>query len=167
MRRQACRRSLRAIGSAAGGSTQLIQELERTRDETLQCFSLDHRDLARTYAPGKWSVRYVLHHLSDSETVFFDRIRRVLSEPRPVVWVMDQDAWAKGLDYSQVPLDSARQVYGSVRNAIIYYAELHYERSGHLEFVHNVDGVRRLRDEFDKVAAHNEHHLSQIRLALG
>jgi len=34
----------------------LIQELERTRDETLKCFSLDQRDLARTYGPGKWSV---------------------------------------------------------------------------------------------------------------
>ena len=145
---------------------QLMRELERTRDETLKCFSLNHLDLARTYAPGKWSVRHILHHLSDSETVFFDRIRRVLSEPRPVVWVMDQDAWAKGLDYSQLPLDISRHVYESVRNAIIYYAGLHYERSGHLEFVHNVDGVRTLRDEFDKAAGHNEHHLSQIRLAL-
>jgi len=35
-----------------------------------------------------------------------------------------------------------------------------------LEFVHSVDGVRTLREEFDKTAAHNEHHLSQIRLAL-
>jgi DinB family protein len=146
---------------------QLIQALERTRDETLQCFSLEPRDLARSYAPGKWSVRHILHHLSDSETVFFDRIRRVLSEPRPVVWVMDQDAWAKGLDYAQLPLDISRHVYESVRNAITYYAGAHYERSGHLEFVHSVDGVRTLRDELDKVAAHNEHHLRQIRLALG
>jgi DinB family protein len=145
---------------------QLITELERTRDETLQCFSLAPLDLARTYAPGKWSVAHILHHLSDSETVFFDRIRRVLSEPRPVLWVMDQDAWAKGLDYSRLPLDLSRQVYQSVRNAIIYYAGLHYEGSGHLEWVHSVDGVRTLRDEFDKAAAHNEHHLGQIRLAL-
>jgi len=144
----------------------LIRELERTRDETLQRFSLEPGDLARTYAPGKWTVRHILHHLCDSETVFFDRIRRVLSEPRPVVWVMDQDAWAKGLDYAQLPLDISRHVYASVRNAIIYYAGVHAERSGHLEFVHSVDGVRTLRDEFDKTAAHNEHHLSQIRLAL-
>jgi len=146
---------------------QLIRELETTRDETLRHFSLDQRDLMRTYAPGKWSVKFVLHHLSDSETVLFDRIRRVLSEPRQVLWVFDQDAWAKGLDYSQVPLDISRRVYESVRNATIYYAGVHYERSGHLEFVHSVDGVRTLRDEVDKVAAHNEHHLSQIRLALG
>jgi hypothetical protein len=148
-------------------SLLLIRELERTRDETLQCFSLNQRDLARTYAPGKWSVSYILHHLSDSETVFYDRICRVLSEPRQVLLVMDQDAWAKGLDYSRVPLDLSRRVYEAVRNAIIYYAGEHYERSGHLEFVHSVDGVRTLRDEFDKAAAHNEHHLNQIRSALG
>ncbi len=147
--------------------TELIQALERTRDETVRCFSLSGGDLARSYAPGKWSVAYILHHLSDSESVFFERIRRVLSEPRPVLWVMDQDAWAKGLDYSRVPLDVSRRVYESVRNAIIYYAGVQYEGSGHLEWVHSVDGVRTLQDEFDKVATHNEHHLRQIRVALG
>ena len=146
---------------------QMLQELERTRDETLKYFSLDEGDLMRTYAPGKWSVRFVLHHLSDSETVLYDRIRRVLSEPRQVLWAFDQDAWAKGLDYSRVPLDLSRRVYESVRDAILYYAGLYYEQKGHLEFVHSETGVRTLKAEFEKVASHNEHHLGQIRLALG
>jgi hypothetical protein len=145
---------------------QLIRDLEQTRDETLKYFSLDQSDLARTYAPGKWSVRFLLHHLSDSETVLYDRICRVLSEPRQVIWVFDQDAWADGLDYSERPLDISRRIYESLRSAIIYYAGLHYEQKGHLEFVHSVTGVRTLKDEFDKVAAHNDHHLEQIRSAL-
>ena len=144
----------------------LIRELEATRDETLRYFALDERDLMRTYAPGKWSVRFILLHLSDSETVLFDRIRRVLSEPRQVLWVYDQNAWAKGLDYSRVPLELSRRIFESVRDAIIYYAGNYYESRGHLEFVHSVTGVRTLKDEFDKVADHNEHHLEQIRLAL-
>jgi len=90
----------------------------------------------------------------------------VLSEPRQVLWFYDQDAWAKGLDYSKRPLDIWRRIYESSREAIIYYAGLHYEQNGHLEFVHSVTGVRTLKDEFDKVASHNEHHLGQIRLAL-
>jgi hypothetical protein len=145
---------------------QLIQDLEATRDATLGYFTLGEQDLARTYAPGKWSIRYILHHLADSETVLYDRIRRILSEPRQVLWVYDQDAWATGLDYSRVPLELSRRVYESVRNAILYYAGLHYETHGHLEFVHSVTGVRTLRDELDKVASHNAHHLSQIRTAL-
>jgi hypothetical protein len=147
-------------------TVQLIQELERTRDETLRYFSLRQDDLARSYAPGKWPVRFILHHLSDSETVLFDRIRRVLSEPRQVLWVYDQDAWARGLDYARLPLDVSRRVYESVRGAIIYYAGIHYAEKGHLEFVHSATGVRTLKDEFDKVASHNEHHLDQIRSAL-
>jgi hypothetical protein len=145
---------------------QLIEQLEETRDETLKFFALGDEDLVRTYASGKWPVRYILLHLADSEAVFFDRIRRVLSEPRPVLWVMDQDAWAAGLDYSRVPLEISCRVYESVRNAIIYYAGEYYEQRGHLEFVHSVTGLRTLKDEFEKVASHNEHHLRQIRAAL-
>jgi DinB family protein len=145
---------------------QIIEQLEETREQTLKCFALGDEDLARTYAEGKWSVRFLLLHLADSETVFFDRIRRVLSEPRQVLWYYDQDAWAAGLDYSRLPLDISGRVYQSVRDAIIYYARLYYEQKGHLEFVHSVTGVRTLKDEFDKVAIHNEHHLRQIRAAL-
>jgi hypothetical protein len=144
----------------------VLQALEKTRDETLRYFSLGERELERSYGPGKWSVRYILHHLSDSETVLFDRIRRVISEPRQVIWVYDQDAWARGLDYATLPLELSRRIYESVRAAIIYYAGLHYEEKGHLEFVHSVTGVRTLKDEFDKVADHNEHHLQQIRAVL-
>ena len=145
---------------------QLITDLETTRDETLRYFGLDDNDLARTYGPGKWSVRYILHHLSDSETVLYDRIRRVLSEPRQVIWWYNEDAWSKKLDYSERPLEMSRRIYESVRAAMIFYAELHYEKDGHLEFVHSTTGLRTLKDEFDKTASHNEHHLSQIRVAL-
>ena len=145
---------------------QLIRDLEATRDETLRYFSLGDTDLARTYAPDKWSVRYLLQHLSDSETILYDRIRRVLSEPRQVIWWYDEDAWSRKLDYSERPLDMAREIYVSVRAAVIFYANLHYEKDGHLEFVHSMTGIRTLKDEFDKIASHNEHHLSQIRRAL-
>src|SRR5687767_5178060 len=154
------------IENADTGASSLIRDLERTRDETLKYFSAQPHDLELTYAPGKWSVRFLLHHLSDSETVLYDRIARVLSEPRQVLWVFDQDAWSEGLDYSARPLDISRRIYESVRNAIIYYAGVYYEQQGHLEFVHSVTGVRTLKDEFDKVASHNEHHLEQIRQAL-
>ena len=145
---------------------QLIRDLEATRDETLRYFDLGDDDLARVYGPGKWSVRYVLHHLADSETILFERIRRTLSEPRPVLWVFDPDLFAKGNDYDNLPLTLSRDLYASVRSAVIHYADVHYEKDGHREFVHSETGVRTLKQEFDKVAAHNEHHLGQIRTAL-
>jgi hypothetical protein len=146
---------------------QLIDDLEETRHETLQYFALGVDALSRRYAPEKWSVRFILHHLADSETVLYERIRRVISEPRQVLWVYDQDAWAKGLDYSEYPLELSCGVFNSVRQAIIHLAKQHRDRHAHLEFVHSATGVRTLADEFDKVASHNAHHLRQIRRALG
>jgi hypothetical protein len=155
------------VTGVGNATTALLKKLEETRDETLRYYALGEDDLARTYGPGKWPVRFVLHHIADSETVLFERIRRTLSEPRPVLWVFDPDLWAKGLDYAKLPLEVSRHLYESVRAAVIHYAGEHYERNGHLEYVHSVTGVRTLKDELEKVASHNAHHLGQIRTALG
>ena len=144
----------------------IITELESTRDRTLQYFDLAEDELAKTYAPGKWSIRFILHHLADAETVLNDRIRRTISEPKQVLLVFDQDAWAKGLDYWLTPLDLSRGIYEATRAGIIHLAREHYERNGHLEFIHSETGVRTLKDEFDKVGTHNEEHLKQIAAAL-
>ncbi|MBI4887481.1 MAG: DinB family protein [Acidobacteria bacterium] len=144
----------------------IVAKLEATRSRTLAYFELRDPLLGRTYGPGKWPVRFILHHLADAETVLFDRIRRVISEPRRVLWAFDQDAWARGLDYAGIPLDVSRRIYDAVRTGVVHQARQHYERSGHLEFVHSETGVRTLRDEFDKVVSHNERHLSQIEAAL-
>jgi hypothetical protein len=144
----------------------LIEQLEHTQAETLKHFELDEPSLARRYAPDNWSVRELLHHLCDAETVLFDRIRRVISEPRPVIWAFDQDAWANRLAYTERPLRISRDLYQSTRAGILYYAQRHYRQSGHLEFVHSETGVRTLKDELEKVASHNQNHLDQIVAAL-
>lgn len=146
---------------------EIIQKLESTKVQTLKFFELTEGELEKSYDPGKWTVRYVLHHLADAETVLFERIRRVISEPRQVLWAFDQDAWARKLDYANMPLEISKNIYASVREGIIHNVRLHYGGSSQLEFVHNETGVRTLKDEFDKVALHNQQHLEQIRRALG
>jgi len=146
---------------------QILDALDATRDETLARFALGQEDLERTYGPDKWSVRYVLHHLADAETVMFERIRRVLSEGRRVLWAFDPDAWARALDYQTRPIALSRDMYVAARAGVIHYASIHYDTSGHLEWIHSETGVRTLRDEFDKVARHNANHLKQIATALG
>ena len=138
---------------------EIVTRLEAARDCTLKYFELSDEQLGRSYGSGKWSVRFILHHLADAETVLFERIRRIISEPRQVLWAFDQDSWARGLDYSRLPLELSRRIYDSVRAGVIYQARLHYDGSGHLEFVHSETGIRTLKAEFDKVASHNEHHL--------
>ena len=144
----------------------LIAGLERTKADTLRRFEADAGALAKRYAPDSWDVRHILHHLADAETVLFDRIRRVLSRPGQVVWAFDQDAWASGLDYDQRPLALSRALYAATRDGVLYYASRFYASKGSAEFVHSETGLRTLAEEFEKVAAHNRHHLVQIERAL-
>lgn len=145
---------------------EIIEKLEATKAATLEYYDLDDEQLDKSYGAGNWTIRYLLHHLADAETVLYDRVRRVISEPKQVLWAFDESAWAKGLDYANLPLELSKRIYSSVRDGIIYHAHLHYESSGQLEFVHSEVGVRTLKQEFDKIAAHNEHHLEQIKRAV-
>jgi DinB superfamily len=145
---------------------EIIEQLEKIKLETLKYFDLPEQDTQKKYGPDKWSVRYVLHHLADSESVLFYRIRRVISEPKQVIWFYDQEAWAKKLDYSTVPLELAKSIYTSSREGIIYYARHHYEGSHQINFVHSTAGLSTLKDEFDKVVWHNQQHVRDIEKAL-
>ena len=145
---------------------EIITKLEATRTQTLPYFELSDAQLNSTYAPGKWPVRVILHHIVDTETVFYDRIRRVISEPGQVQWAFDQDAWAAGLDYARMPLELSRHMYEAVRACVIHQARLHYDVDGAREFVHSIRGTRTLKSVFDYVVSHNEHHVAQIERAL-
>ena len=144
----------------------LLEKLNRTLEETTSYFDLPENQLLNTYGEGKWNIRQILHHLTDAETVLYDRIRRAISKPNQVVWGFDQEAWEKGLEYNKFPLHLNKNIYTSVRNSIIYLVDEYYESLGGNEYVHNETGKRMLKDEFDKVAWHNEGHLVQIRIAL-
>ncbi len=145
----------------------IIARLETTRDQTLDFFDSTPNRLDAVYASGKWSVGHLLHHLADAESVLYDRIRRTISKPGGVVWDFDQDAWAAGLDYANLPLEVSKNFFAATRAAVIEQARRNYEKNGHLEFIHRTTGLRTLKDEFDKVAWHNAHHLEQIQRALG
>jgi len=145
---------------------QFIEQLEQTKTETLKYFDLKEKDLEKPYWAGKWTVRYVLHHLADSDSVLLYRIRRLRSEPKQVIWVYDQEAWAEKLNYSTLPLELSRNIYLSSREAILYYAQAHYAGSDRVNFVHSETGLQTLKDEFDKVVWHNRKHLDTIAAAL-
>ena len=144
----------------------LVQLLKFTQEETERYFDLPDGDLLKTYGKNKWTVRQILVHLADAEGVLQDRIKRVIAEPKQVIWAFHQDLWCDKLDYESFPLDISKALYISNRKAIIYLAGKFYEEYGDKEFVHSQTGIRTLRDEFEKVATHNQGHLDHIRTAL-
>jgi len=144
----------------------IIANLQQNLDEILPYFDLSEEELSKSYAPGKWTVKQLLHHLADAETVLYERIRRAIAKPGQIVWGFDQDAWADNLEYGSIPLEMNKAILISVRIGIIYFAGQYYMTKGDNFYIHSETGNRLLHEEFDKVVWHAEHHLSQIKTAL-
>jgi len=144
---------------------EIISQLQSAKQKTLSLFQLSESDLNKTYGKDKWNIKQILHHLADAECVLYDRIKRIISEPKQVIWAFDQDLWCKNLNYQDLPLEISEKIYESTRNAIIFYTRKFYEILGDKTFIHSETGVP-LKDEIDKVAWHNQNHLEQIEMAL-
>lgn len=145
---------------------EIINNLKQTKIETLKYFDLPENQLSKTYGEGKWSIKQLLQHLTDAETVLYDRVRRIISEPRGVLWAFNPDNWEHHLQYNHRSLTIAKMIYSSVRDGVIELAENHYKDQGHLEFIHSETGLRTLKDEMDKIYNHNNNHLKHIQIAL-
>lgn len=145
---------------------ELVNLLNETKNTTLRYYDLPADELNKTYAPGKWTVKKLLVHLADAEAVLHDRIKRVIAEPKQVIWAFDQDKFCDKLEYETFPLHISKALYAANRDSIIYLAGKFYQALGGNEFVHSETGLRTLKDEFDKVVWHNQNHLKQIETAL-
>lgn len=142
--------------------TKLIE----TQQQTELFFNLSETDLKKTYGKNKWNIRTILVHMADAESVLHERIKRIIAEPKQVIWAFDQDLWSEKLDYENFPLEISKYLYSANRESIIFLADKYYKKNGDMEFVHSQSGIRTLKDEFDKVAKHNLGHIDQIELAL-
>ena len=70
------------------------------------------------YKPSseKWSVLEILGHLADIEIVYGYRLRQMLADAKPVIAPMDQDAWARNLNYMECRPSELVAFYGLGRH---------------------------------------------------
>src|ERR1044071_1602748 len=63
-----------------------------------------------------WSAREVAHHLADSETTSYIRLRRLLAEDRPAIAAYDEAEFARRLWYDR-PIAVSLEVFRAVRQS--------------------------------------------------
>jgi hypothetical protein len=146
--------------------TELLEVLKSTKAETVSYFSLSENELSKSYGKGKWNVRQILHHLTDTEFLFAGRLKKIIAEPKQVIWAFNQDEWDKVFDYEYAPLHGKKEIYEVCREMNYVLTDKYYDLFLHKVFVHSETGLRTLKDEFEKVAIHNKSHNEQISKAL-
>ena len=95
--------------------TELLRLLQDTKSATINHFDLSENELNKTYGDGKWTVRQILHHLTDTEYLFLGRLKKIIAEPKQVIWAFNQDDWNNTFDYLNEPLTGKKELYSLCR----------------------------------------------------
>ena len=67
--------------------------------------NLDEAQLDTPYREGGWTVKQVVHHIADSHMNALSRLKFTLTEDNPTIMGYDEEAWAKTIDYTIVPIN--------------------------------------------------------------
>ncbi len=106
----------------------------------------------------------VVHHLADSETNSYLRLRKLLAEDGPMLQGYDEAHWAEVLHYDR-PIEASLAVFRGVRasssDLLDRATEDDWERSG----VHTESGPYTVEDWLRIYAAHGHEHAHQIQRA--
>src|ERR1700737_3897969 len=144
-----------------------IAVLRATLDEVPRLLAAaSPEQLNHSPAPGEWSPRQVLNHLSDTDLVYGPRIRMIVTQDRPTIVGYDQDAWTArfgGLDAT--PQETIERWKTLRRANLRLYESLtpeEWDRVG----LHSERGPESVRLNTQLLAGHDRLHLDQFRRGL-
>ena len=126
---------------------------------------LDH-DLNKTYRPGGWSIRQVIHHLADSHMTALIRFKLTLTEENLIIKPYNETAFSGLQDYI-LPISSSLEIINGVHQKWVVLLENmdadNFERSYfHPEYKINFS-LKQVLANYDW---HCKHHFEHIKLAL-
>jgi hypothetical protein len=123
-------------------------------------------ELDRRPAPGKWSVREIVHHLGDSEMTAAVRLRLLLAQERPAIQAYDQEEFARKLHYER-PHESSLALFRYAREATAELLERLSPADWSREGTHSEIGAFGVEKWLEIYAPHAHKHAAQIRAARG
>jgi hypothetical protein len=134
---------------------QLIDAARRAGGERLQ----------RSYRPGGWTGRQVIHHLADTHLNLYSRFRLALTEDNPTVRPFDEAAWAELPDVAATPITVSLAMLESLHSRWVVLLQNLTEAQWQRTFYHpRYLTTLTLDQALVQYAWHGQHHLGHIEL---
>lgn len=123
-------------------------------------------ELDRRAPDDGWTARWVAHHVAESETNAFVRLRRLIAEDAPAIVGYDEGLYARRNHYDR-PIGSALAVVDAVRASSLELLESLSDEEWQRAGTHTESGRYSVDDWLGIYAAHPHDHAAQVRRALG
>jgi hypothetical protein len=96
----------------------IVSALQTQLDQTTAILSAVSEEKAGyRYAPGKWSAKDVLGHLTDTERIFAYRALRIARNDQTPIEGFEQDDYVRYGPFANCPMADLVQEFGHVRRA--------------------------------------------------
>jgi hypothetical protein len=141
-----------------------IEELPNTLADL--ALHLNESDMDKRYRKGGWSVRQIFHHIADSHTNAFVRLKLALTEEHPTIAPYDENKWAEMADSTMNVAVSLRMIEAVHARMCMIFKSM---KPSDFERTYFHPGYNKTFKVYEMIALyawHGKHHEEQIRVAL-
>ena len=139
----------------------ILEHLPQKLEDMVQ--PLSDEQLETPYRPGGWTVRQLVHHISDSHHHSYIRFKWALTEDKPLIKAYFEKEWSKLFDANTAPIQMSLDHLKAVHAKLVYLLKGLSREELKRQFVHpegNVDTS--LEENVGRYAWHGSHHFAHI-----
>ncbi len=125
---------------------------------------LTEEQLDRSYRPGGWTARQVVHHLADSHLNGYVRFRLALTEEAPLIKTYDQQRWAELPDARSAPVSASIALLEGLHARWVALLRSLKPEDFQRTFRHPEHGPLTLDQALALYAWHGRHHVAHLSL---
>ena len=133
--------------------------------ETVRLLSDSNLDISDSQG---WSPRQVVHHMADSETQSYARLRRLIAEPNTEIQGYDENIWSESsvLGYKVLDIDLSLDVIRAVRKSSCEIVRRLPNEFINNACFHSESGRYSIGDWISTYTKHPIDHSNQIKMLL-
>lgn len=133
--------------------------------DRLECLikDLTEQQLDTPYRPQGWTIRQVVHHISDSHHHSYTRFKWALTEDTPLIKAYYEDRWATLIDAKLAPIDMSLNYIRAIHFKLVYLVKRLSDDQLEKCFLHpETNNKVSLGLNVGKYAWHSNHHYAHI-----